>query len=371
MTEYFIGLMSGTSIDGIDAALIAVSAAGIKTIATLGYPIPATLRTQLIDIFSPGDNEIVRMGQLDNEVGMLFTEAALALLAKANFEASDIIAIGSHGQTIRHYPEYPLHFTLQIGNPNLIAEKTTITTVADFRRRDMVMGGQGAPLTPIFHNHIFRTHETDRIILNIGGMANISVLPSEIDTPVTGFDTGPGNCLMDGHIQLYFPDKAFDRNGEWAKNGSVNELLLRTLLNEPYLKLSAPKSTGKELFNLIWLQEHLQQLSQTIKPVDVQATLLEYTAQTISQAIAIQTIKKGEIIVCGGGCHNTALMHRLSELNQNFIIRNSTVYGIDPDFVEAIAFAWMAHATLNRLPSNLPTVTGASKPVILGGVYYV
>jgi anhydro-N-acetylmuramic acid kinase len=371
MTDYFIGLMSGTSMDGVDAALIEVHDAGIKTIATLGYPMPAELRKQLLNITHPGENEITRMGQLDNEMGILFANATLALLAKANFAASDIIAIGSHGQTIRHIPDAPFHFTMQIGNPNVIAEMTNITTIADFRRRDMAIGGQGAPLTPTFHNHVFRTVERNRIILNIGGIANISILPANIDLPVTGFDTGPGNCLLDSHMQLHFKDKTFDNDGEWASSGKINSTLLSSLLSESYLELPPPKSTGRELFNLPWLEKHLQKTNVGIAAVDVQATLLEYTAQTISQAIATQNINGGEIVVCGGGCHNKALIQRLKELNPHHQLTTTIIYNIDPDFVEAIAFAWMAHATMNKIPCNLPTVTGASKAVILGGVYYV
>jgi len=283
--------------------------------------------------------------------------------------AAQIIAIGSHGQTIRHRPPGSPEgtFTLQIGDPNLIAELTGINTVADFRRRDMAAGGQGAPLVPAFHRAIFHSPNKNRVIVNIGGMANITWLPAQ--GPVIGFDTGPGNVLMDTWIAEHL-GKSYDQDGAWATSGQVCTTLLAELLAEPYFKMLAPKSTGRENFNRSWLEDHLRRLVSTPALGDIQATLLELSAITIADSIkGLDQIPK-EVFVCGGGAYNTALMQRLARLMPQDSVASTAALGVDPQWIEAMAFAWLAQQTLNHRPGNLREVTGATREVILGGVYY-
>jgi anhydro-N-acetylmuramic acid kinase len=307
------------------------------------------------------------MGALDAELGKAFADCCQQLLINAYLTPQDIIAIGSHGQTIRHRPPGSPqgNFTLQIGDPNLIAELTGITTVADFRRRDMAAGGQGAPLVPAFHHAMFQSADKDRAIVNIGGMANITWLPQ---TRLTcGFDTGPGNVLMDHWIQQHL-GKPYDKDGSWAATGRVLPDLLGHLLAETFFKLPPPKSTGRELFNYHWLDEKLAAISNIFRPEDVQASLLELTAVSISQSIAQLSDRPKEIIICGGGAYNTGLMKRLEILSGNPVF-NSAQLGVDPQWVEAMAFAWLAYQTINHRTGNLCAVTGAKRDVILGGIY--
>lgn len=369
MSELYIGLMAGTSTDGIDAALVDFSTETPQTIATHYTPYTSALRNDILSLCQSGENEIVRMGELDVRLGKAFAAAALALLEQHKISADKIKAIGSHGQTIRHHPLAPLHFTLQIGDPNTIAALTHITVVADFRRRDLAVGGQGAPLVPAFHQYLFRSKEQNRAIVNIGGMANITLLAQQHDIHVIGYDTGPGNVLMDGWIYHHYK-KTHDEDGAWAANGTICEELLNNMLNDPYFHAQPPKSTGREHFNMTWLQNHLDELNRNLKPEDVQATLAELTAHSIVDAVK-KDFKHAEILICGGGAQNTYLMSRIAKLAEpDFTVAATTKYGIDPNWVEAIAFAWLAKQTLNYLPGNLPSVTGAHKPTILGGVYY-
>ncbi len=366
--QLYIGLMSGTSADGIDAALVDLQATP-QLLATHSNPFPNQLRERILDISLPGENEIDRMGALDMELGSYFAECALTILTKAALSPSQIIAIGSHGQTIRHRPPGSItgSFTLQIGDPNRIAELTGITTVADFRRRDMAAGGQGAPLVPAFHNAIFHNTNQSRAIVNIGGMANITWLP--IKGSVMGFDTGPGNVLMDTWIFRHL-EKPFDQNGSWAASGKVMPELLNQMLTEPYFSLPAPKSTGREKFNAQWLSDLLQHLMIKASAEDIQATLLELTAVTICANINNLSNDKIEVLVCGGGAFNHQLMARITNLLPNATVRTTAEYGVDPQWIEAMAFAWLAKQTLERHPGNLCAVTGAKREVILGGVYF-
>ncbi len=365
----YIGLMSGTSMDAVDAALIEVEGTQIRTLATFANPLPPSLRNAILALTQPGENEIVRMGQLDNQIGELFAETVNTLLKTHHVSAKEINAIGSHGQTIRHHPHPPLAFTLQIGNPNIISQRTGITTIADFRRRDIAAGGQGAPLVPALHAHLFRSSTQDRVVVNLGGIANITVLPADTAKPVIGYDTGPANCLLDSNIQRYMIDALYDYDGNWAAEGMLNQALLDSMLEEPYLSLPPPKSTGRELFHLAWVEEHITKCDADLTPVDVQATLMEYTAKTVSDAIKQHAPAGSEVLLCGGGSLNKRLVARLRALLPDFTLQSTAAYGVDPSYVEAIAFAWMAHATLHHLPSNLPSVTGATMPVILGGIY--
>lgn len=362
--ELYIGLMSGTSLDSIDAALIDFSHQQCQLLETLEHPIPAALREQLIGLCQPGDNEIDRMGPADKALGQQFALAVQALLAKSGKSGTDITAIGSHGQTIRHRPDHESGFTLQIGDANLICHQTGIDTVADFRRRDMAAHGQGAPLAPAFHQAVFASPHHPRAIINIGGMANISYLDGQSDT--LGFDTGPGNILMDSWVQKTHR-QPFDQDGAWAASGKVAPDLLAQLLDHPYLAKPLPKSTGREEFSLMWLEQVLG--GRTIGAADVQATLLEFTAHTISTDLNRLPKAINEVFICGGGACNARLMQRLTELLHPRLVASTTSLGIPPQWVEAAAFAWLARQTLARKPGNIPSVTGADQAVILGAIY--
>lgn len=362
MRELYIGLMSGTSADGIDAALVDFNNTQPELIAHHYMPFPPTLNKSILALNQPGHDEINRLGELDRQLGKTFAEAANTLLKKSGVNAKDIRAIGSHGQTIRHHPQ--LRFTLQISDPNIIAAETGITTVADFRRRDMAHGGQGAPLVPAFHQSILRTMEHDRTIVNIGGVANITFLPCHINKTILGFDTGPGNNLMDAWIRTY-KQQAHDSQGAWASQGKISQKLLDALLHDAYFKRSPPKSTGPEYFNLKWLENYL---SSDMTPVDVQATLAELTAITIVNA-AKNLMQQGDILICGGGVHNQYLMQRLEILAKPFSVYSTEKFGVHPDWMEAMAFAWLAKQTLERKPGNVMQVTGAKEMAVLGGIY--
>ena len=368
MHELYIGLMSGTSIDAIDAVLVDFNGSSPQIIDTHTTPFTDSIHDALIDLCQPGPNEIQRTGKWDNQLGHLFADTVLALLNKNPQLSNKIKAIGSHGQTIRHRPNDQYPFTLQIGDPNIIAEKTGITTIADFRRRDIACGGQGAPLVVAFHEYLFKTPDKNRVILNLGGIANITYLAAE--KPVFGFDTGPANTLLDAWIKQHRKQN-YDQNGSWATTGNCRLDLLESLLNDAYFTQPPPKSTGREYFHLPWLETHLKKFAP-FKPEDVQATLVSLTAHSIMQAIDAFCAKTDEIIVCGGGSRNSQLMQQLDFLAQKQGISVSTthVFGIDPQWIEAVAFAWLARQRLNHLPGNSIQTTGARHEAILGGMYY-
>lgn len=362
----YIGLMSGTSLDGIDAVAVRFSPE-FELICSHSCELPEEVRRQILAICTPGDNEIDRMGLLDQTLAKLFAEAALKLIDKYGLNKDEIVAIGSHGQTIRHRPESA--FTLQIGNPSLIAELTSITTVADFRPRDMAAGGEGAPLVPAFHKALFHSTEKPRIILNIGGMANITWLPADPSEEVLGYDTGPGNVLMDSWISRHL-NRQYDAQGNWAATGTVDTLLLTQLLSLPYFGQSAPKSTGREQFNMMWLEAEIIRCNSPVSHQDIQATLLELTARSIVDQI--QQFNRDiypEVYVCGGGSHNDTLLNRISTLLPDNNVTTTQTLNLHPDWVEAAAFGWLAKQTLNNLPGNLPDVTGAKGERILGAIY--
>ena len=377
MSSLFIGLMSGTSMDAADAALVDFSAGKSTLIATHRTSLTAELRTALLALCVSGQNEIERMMELDARLGELFAETALALLKKSGVSATTIQAIGSHGQTIRHQPTGPYPFSLQIGNPALIAQRTGITTIADFRRADIAAGGQGAPLVPAFHNAVLRSPEQDRVIVNIGGIANITVLPKDAKQPVTGFDTGPGNVLLDAWAERHL-GKRMDEDGRFAASGKVRENLLGALLNDGYFSLAAPKSTGREHFNMTWLEFVLKQIKYPLSlkgegwgegAADIQATLCELTAASIASAIQKYAPATNQVLVCGGGARNAHLMQRLRARLQPCPVESTEKHGISPDWMEAMAFAWLAKQTLEGKPGNLPSVTGARRAVALGAIY--
>lgn len=348
--------------DSIDAALVDFSGAQPALLSSHSVPMDIALREQLLALCRTPSHPA--LGELDRSLGEQFAQAALTLLQQAMIRPEQVSAIGSHGQTVFHQPpaQGMNGFSVQIADPNIIASRTGITTVADFRRKDMAVGGQGAPLVPAFHRAVFHDTQKNRVIVNIGGIANITVLPA--NGKVTGFDTGPGNVLMDGWIFRHHHTH-YDNKGSWAASGKVNDRLLDALLQEPYFHRAPPKSTGRELFNAEWLE---RQLKHTVPAVDVQATLAALTAKTIADAIQQHAPQTDEIFVCGGGAHNDHLMQQLRNAVKAPVC-STAILGIDPQWVEASAFAWLARQTMENKPGNLPEVTGASKAVVLGGIY--
>ena len=366
----YIGLMSGTSLDGIDAVLAKIGPNGETSAqAAVSTPFSPELRSALFELQSPGTNELHREKQAGNALALAYAETVRQLLKKANLKPSDIAAIGAHGQTIRHQPHLgDMAYTHQTLNAALLAEKTGIDVIADFRSRDLAAGGHGAPLVPAFHAQQFTSSE-NLAILNIGGIANLTLLPKNGE--VTGFDCGPGNMLMDAWITKH-QEASFDENGTWALQGNVNEALLQAMLSDSFFTKAPPKSTGRDDFHLAWLQEKLG--SSNHHAEDVQATLLHLTAQSALEALVRHAPQTQKLIVCGGGAKNNALMNLLKVKAQHFYkqpleISTSDAAGIDPQLVEGLAFAWLAWAHKEKRPANLPAVTGAKGPRILGACY--
>jgi anhydro-N-acetylmuramic acid kinase len=364
-TRYFIGIMSGTSLDGVDAALVAHTGDDFQQINQAFVPYPAAVKQTLLDLHHPATNELHAAAVMANTLAELYAEAVQNILQQSGLPAESITAIGCHGQTIRHCPDLPegQAYTLQIGNHARLAELTQIAVIGDFRSRDIAAGGQGAPLVPAFHQAVFASTTKNRAIINIGGIANISWLP--VNGQVTGFDSGPGNMLLDQWTQQH-TGQAYDANGDWSASGQVNEALLQAMLAEPYLALAAPKSTGRDLFNHQWLKQHLQRLDD--RPENIARTLLELTAISIADAITRFCPNTDEAYVCGGGARNGLLMHRLSALT-GYAIQPTDKLGVEVDWVEAVAFAWLAQRCVDGLSGNLPAVTGAQGPRILGAIY--
>jgi anhydro-N-acetylmuramic acid kinase len=357
-------MMSGTSMDAIDAVIVDFRAKPLRIIAASATPFEAELKQRIAALIDTADHVALdELGQIDVALARAFARAATDLMRTAGVSAAAVCAIGSHGQTLRHRPDLPMPFTWQIGDPNTLAEMTGITVVADFRRRDVAAGGQGAPLLPVFHDHVFRSDDEDRVIVNVGGIANVTILSR--DAPVTGFDTGPGNRLLDAWIARH-RGADYDEDGRWAGTGQCDAPLLQQLLDDPYFSLRPPKSTGRELFNMQWLENKLRQFER--RPQDVQATLLEFTAASVAAA-ARQYAPGSALYVCGGGAHNQKLLGAISRLVAPNRVSSTNVLGLDPDFVEAVAFAWFAQCTLAGLTSSAGSVTGARGARILGGVY--
>lgn len=358
----YLGVMSGTSLDGLDIALVEQH----DRTRLLGHhyiPMPLALREQLLSLCCSGDDELARAALAEQQWASLAAQGIASLLRQHNLEPRQIRAIGSHGQTVRHEPVRG--FTIQIGNPALLAELTGITVVGDFRRRDVAAGGQGAPLVPAFHEALFADTGTARAVLNVGGFSNLTLLHP--DQPVAGFDCGPGNVLLDAWIQVC-RGEAFDNNGDWASSGELNAPLLQSLLDEPFFAQAGPKSTGRELFNLPWLQAKLTKFP-TLAEADVQRTLLELTAFSIADALLKRQPSTRELLVCGGGAHNRALLERLGSLLPGMDVCITDERGVPADWMEAMAFAWLAHCCLERIPANRPSVTGARGLRILGAIY--
>nr|WP_225561524.1 anhydro-N-acetylmuramic acid kinase [Rhodanobacter sp. DHB23] len=361
----YLGLISGTSVDGIDAALVSFEQGQPRLLAARTHPWPAALRERILAV-AQGETaiDLDAFGRLDIALGHGFAEAALVLLKESGTPAAAVRAIGSHGQTLRHRPTGEYAFTLQLGDPATIAERCGIDVVADFRRADVAAGGQGAPLLPAVHAMLLAHPGHTRVVLNLGGIANITVLGA--DGHVTGFDTGPANGLMDAWC-LRHRGEAFDRDGAFAACGKVDDTLLDALLADPYFTLPPPKSTGREHFHLDWLATHPR--VATLAPADVQATLLELSARSVAEAIARHAPDAEDVLACGGGVHNDALMRRLADLLSPRTLASTAAFGVDPDFLEATAFAWLARQRLLGLPGNLPAVTGARGPRQLGAIH--
>ncbi|KRG71903.1 anhydro-N-acetylmuramic acid kinase [Pseudoxanthomonas dokdonensis] len=365
----YVGLMSGTSADGIDAALVRFAANGtaLQCELVLGrtFEWEDVIRAQLITLGQGSDAVTLdQIGRLDAQVGLAFAQATQRLLSDANVSRSAVAALGSHGQTIRHRPLADPPFTWQIGDGNLIAERTGITTVADFRRRDVAAGGHGAPLMPAFHAALLHSPDEDRAVLNLGGIGNFTLLPAH--GPVRGFDTGPANALMDGWCERH-TGKPFDAAGTFAAQGQADATLLQRLLDDAWFALPPPKSTGREQFHLAWLGEALQGLD--LGPADVQATLLQLTVRTIADALRQQQPHTRRVLVCGGGVHNRALMAALAAALPDSAVESTAGHGLDPDYVEAMGFAWLARETLAGRPGNLPSVSGARGERVLGVIH--
>ena len=365
--ELYIGLMSGTSVDGIDAGLYDFSDITPQVIDFYYQPYPPQIKQKIHQLCNTHQNiSLSDYGELDSQLGLFYAEACIALLRQANINAKHIKAIGSHGQTIYHAPRASYPFTLQIGDANIISQKTGITTVADFRRRDIAAGGQGAPLVPAFHQAMFYSATENRVIVNIGGIANISILPKNKLESILGFDTGPGNTLMDYWISLH-KNCTYDNNGDWAASGSIQPELLSLLKDEPYFSAPPPKSTGTEFFSADWLTKKLTSLP-TYPAEDIQRTLCQLSAESITDAILKFAPNTNKVFLCGGGIHNKTLISALKQ-RLNIQVLSTEAEGIDPDQVEAMAFAWLAKQTLQGLAGNLPETTGAKEATILGGIY--
>lgn len=361
----YIGLISGTSADGIDAALVRFVDGQPALLAGLTHPWDDALRQRILAVAQDEIRlDLDAYGRLDVAVGMAFADAALAVMARAGVNAASVVAIGSHGQTIRHRPAGTHPFTLQIGDASVIAERTGVDTIADFRRADVAAGGQGAPLVPAFHATVLRPAHGARAVLNLGGIANVTRLSANGD--VTGFDTGPANGLMDAWC-LRHRGEPFDRDGRFAAAGSLDADLLGELLDDAYFALDPPKSTGREHFHLAWLDRHPRVAE--LAPEDVQATLLALSAISVTDAIRRHTPDAADVVACGGGVHNGALMRAIAERLEGRPLLASSSFGIDPDQMEAMAFAWLAYRRLRGEPGNLPAVTGARGLRLLGALY--
>ena len=357
----YIGLMSGTSMDGIDAAVIDISSNKLLCGITKEYTAETKI---LLNLLLQGkDLSLASICQLNTLIGRDFAAVTNELLQKAKLSPADICAIGSHGQTVCHNTKNAIPYTLQLGCGHVISSLTGITVVADFRTRDLVNGGQGAPFAPLYHQELFQKANEPVAVVNIGGIANISFI--EANKPTTGWDIGPGNCLMDVWIAKH-QDKSYDADGAWAKQGNVIQLLLGQLLADSFILQSTPKSIGKEYFSLSWLESYLK---PEYKAVDVQTTLLAFTAQTIADTVIQAKKPVKQLYLCGGGTHNLYLHQVLTDLLPGIAVQSIAEVGVSPDFLEAMMFAWLAAQTINQKPVDLSAITGSKKPAILGAIY--
>lgn len=367
--DLYIGLISGTSADGIDAVLADFSSAQADIIKAATFDYPADTRAQLQPLLDQGRvASLAALGQLDSAIGDCFAEAARQVCRLASIKLTNISAIGSHGQTVAHAADARPPYSIQLGDPNRIAMQCQVPVIADFRRMDLAAGGHAAPLAPLLHEQLFRCHDADVAVVNIGGIANISLLPADPEQPVTGFDSGPGNCLLDNWYRAHRTGE-FDRHGQWAASGNVSQALLIDLLAEPWLQRPPPKSSGREHFSVDWLHQRHSAVHK-IKPEDVQATLLQFTARTIINALP-DTNKTRELIICGGGAHNQTLLDAMGRLLPHGRISTTAEHGYAADHIEGLLFAWLARQRLQGQPINTGSITGASTPILLGNVFRV
>jgi len=372
--DCFIGIMSGTSMDGADGVLVDFSGPRPAVLAAAHQPFPAELREAFAALQQPGDDEIHREALAANGLARVYAACVATLLRDAGMAPSAIAAIGAHGQTVRHRPGLydGIGYTRQSQQPALLAELAGIDVVADFRSRDVAAGGQGAPLVPALHQALFGDAAETRVACNIGGISNISVLPaageSDAARPVTGFDCGPGNVLLDYWIDRHL-GRPYDADGAWGTSGKVDQALLARLLAEPYFSVAPPKSTGRDLFHPAWLESHLARLGQPLDPADVQATLAALTAEAIARDVRAHAPDAMRLIVCGGGARNRFVMALLARALPGVTVQSSDDLGVPVSQVEGIAFAWLARQMLRRAPGNVPTVTGAAGPRVLGALY--
>lgn len=372
MSGRYLGLISGTSVDTVDAVVVSFGppAGSIRLFGAHDHPIPRRLRRHLLEVAASERVTLARIAELDVEVGHLFADAALAILQETGLAAHDVAAIGSHGQTVRHEPQGRWPSTTQIGDPNVIAQRTGITTVADFRRRDVAAGGQGAPLAPAFHHAVMSHPSRPRAIVNLGGIANVSILGS-LEPPASdplGFDCGPANGLLDAWARRHL-GAPFDRDGAWAAGGDVHGPLLARMLADPYFSRPPPKSTGRGYFDETWIEAQLRAVGEAPAPADVQRTLCELCAATVGHSVDVYGRGAREVYLCGGGVRNRLLFERLAARLAPRPVAGTGALGISPDYVEAAAFAWLAMRTLGGEAGNLPSVTGAGAAAVLGGIY--
>lgn len=362
---YYIGLMTGTSMDAVDTVLVDIKhGQTTRLVGSYEQPLPDEFRASINHVCDATQDSVDHVARLDLQLADLYAECIRSLLEQTAIKAEQVMAIGSHGQTIRHCPDCQPAYSVQIGNAARLVELTGITTVNNFRQRDMAAGGQGAPLAPLFHHHLFSQLDRTIVCINLGGIANISILRANGE--IEGFDTGPANTLMDQWV-MQQQQQRYDENAAWASSGTINQALLEKLLEEPWLKRPPPKSTGPELFNLQWLQPYLDDIDAG--PADVQSTLCEFSAVTIANAIAGNASDAQAAVLCGGGAYNPLLVERIQHHLPNLPISDSSHSGIKPEWIEACMFGWLAYRALNGLTGNVPRVTGASHEVILGAIY--
>lgn len=376
MPDYYIGLMSGTSLDGVDGVVVNFSGSKPQVLAHASCPFDANFKAELLALNSPGPNELHRGALAGNALAVTYAGVVQQLLKRLDtlgLPSSAVRAIGAHGQTVRHQPlattgdAATTGYTIQLINAALLAERSGIDVVADLRSRDLAAGGQGAPLVPAFHDAVFGQTQQVVSVLNLGGMANLSVLPGDATLPVLGFDCGPGNALLDAWC-LRHTGAAFDAGGQWATQGRCLPALLQAFRDEAFFDQAPPKSTGRDLFNTHWLHEKLTAFPDAV-PEDIQATLTELTASTCAESVRRYASNSSVLIVCGGGAYNSELLRRLQHALPAIPVRTSDSFGLPAQQVEAAAFAWLARQTIRRLPGNLPSVTGAAGPRILGAIY--
>ena len=367
MGEFYLGLMSGTSQDGADAALVTLDSSNYTIHRTATTPYPDALRRRIAALIDVPRVSLEELGSLDVAIGSFFAQCALRLLSDSGLEPDQVKALGHSGHTVFHRPDGPEPFTLQLGDPSTVAARTGITTVGQLRQMDIALGGQGAPLAPAFHQWAFSDPGERRVVVNIGGIANVSIL--EPGRELQGFDTGPGNTLLDRWTQRC-TGRPFDQDGKWSRTGEVHGKLFSILMADAYFRRPPPKSTGLEYFNLNWLRTGLDRAGERPSQPDIQATLTELTAATIATAIHEADCRPERVILCGGGARNGALTERLAAHLDGIFVESSARHGVEPEWVEAVLFAWLARCRLQEHPGNAPSVTGASRPATLGGVYY-